>query len=207
MGIAGYGGAIDLGASYKLLKNLTLSAAVLDLGFISWSKSSTTMANANTAELTNIDLTKQDQLEKFASIVGSGEILNYDMLNLTVDETGSKSRKSWLASTLVFGAEYALLNNWLVVGALSTTRFTQPNTLTELTLSANIRPKNYFNLALSYSMIQSAGKSFGVAIKLGPLFVGTDYMFLGGNTKAVNGFLGVSIPLNKKKSSKQEGLH
>lgn len=38
MGIAGYGAAIDLGASYKLLDNLTVSAAILDLGFISWSK-------------------------------------------------------------------------------------------------------------------------------------------------------------------------
>ena len=50
--------------------------------------------------------------------------------------------------------------------------------MSELTLSANIRPKNYFNFAVSYSMIQSAGKSIGLALKLGPLFVGTDYMSL-----------------------------
>lgn len=41
LGIAGYGFGIDLGASYKILDNLTVSASVLDLGFISWSKSST----------------------------------------------------------------------------------------------------------------------------------------------------------------------
>lgn len=203
MGIAGYGAAIDLGASYKLFNNLTLSAAILDLGFISWSKESTTVANANSAGLKDMDLKNEEQLRKFADIVGGGEVLNYDMLNLQTDPTGAKSRKTWLNSTLVFGAEYALLNNWLVVGALSTTRFTKPKTLSELTLSANIRPKNYFNVALSYSMIQSAGKSFGVAVKLGPLFVGTDYMFFGSNTKTVNGFLGISIPLNKRKANKQ----
>jgi hypothetical protein len=71
----------------------------------------------------------------------------------------------------------------------------------ELTLSANIRPRNWFNLAASYSIIQSAGKSFGLAMKLGPLFVGTDYMFLGSNTKSVNAFLGISFPLGKKKAS------
>lgn len=203
MGIAGYGAAIDLGASYKILDNLTVSAAVLDLGFISWSKGSTTVASANSSDLENMDLTDRNQLDNFARIVSSGEVLNYDMLNLTTDPTGAKSRKTWLHSTMVFGAEYALLNNWLVVGALSTTRFTKPKAISELTLSANIRPKNYFNVALSYSMLQSAGKSFGLAVKLGPLFVGTDYMFLGSNTKTINGFLGISIPLNKRKANKQ----
>jgi hypothetical protein len=35
-------------------------------------------------------------------------------------------------------------------------------------------------------------------VKLGPLFVGTDYMFFGGNSKSVNGFLGISFPLGGK---------
>ncbi len=202
MGIAGYGAAIDLGASYKLLDNLTVSAALLDLGFISWSKGSTSMAKASTDGL-SFDSRNEGDIERFANIVSSGEILNYDMLHMEMDETGAKSRKTWLHSTMVFGAEYSLLNNWLVVGALSTTRFTKPKTMSELTLSANIRPKNYFNVAVSYSMLQSAGKSVGLALKLGPLFVGTDYMFFGNNTKCCNAFLGISIPLNKRKVSKQ----
>ena len=49
-GFAGYGGAIDLGVSYKLLDKLTLSASVLDLGFIKWSKSNTSIARANTEQ-------------------------------------------------------------------------------------------------------------------------------------------------------------
>lgn len=204
MGIAGYGAAIDLGASYKLLDNLTVSAAILDLGFISWSKGSTSIARANTDGL-KFDSNVPGDMEKFANIVSSGEVLNYDMLHMEMDETGAKSRKTWLNSTLVFGAEYALLNNWLVVGALSTTRFTKPKTMSELTFSANIRPKNYFNVAVSYSMIQSAGKSLGLALKLGPLFVGTDYMFFGNNTRCCNAFLGVSIPLNKRKACCKQG--
>ena len=40
-GAAGYGSAIDLGATYKILDNLTVSGAVIDLGFIRWSKHST----------------------------------------------------------------------------------------------------------------------------------------------------------------------
>ena len=71
--------------------------------------------------------------------------------------------------------------------------------LNELTFLATIRPKSWFNAALSYSPIQAGGKSFGLALKLGGLFIGTDYMYFGSNSKAVNGFIGLSIPLGKNK--------
>lgn len=118
------------------------------------------------------------------------------MYNLKEGE--AKSRKKSLSSTILIGGEYALLNNWLSVGALYTTRFVQPKAVSELTFSATVRPKNWLNAAISYSPIQSAGKSIGLALKLGPLFIGTDYMFFGSNTKTVNGFLGISFPLGGK---------
>lgn len=201
-GFAGYGAAIDLGLSYRLTKQLTLSASLLDLGFLKWSKKNTQVAKARANQ--EYDLMNDQDRNDFIGIVNSGEILNYDMLQMTVDENAAKDRNSKLTSTVVVGAEYALLNNWMVVGALFTSRFAQPKTLNELTFSANIRPKNYFNLSLSYSVLQAKGKTFGVAAKLGPLFIGTDYMFLGKNTKNVNGYIGLSIPLSKQKSSKSE---
>lgn len=73
-----------------------------------------------------------------------------------------------------------------------------------MTLSATVRPKSWFNAAVSYSPVQAGGKSFGLALKLGPVFVGTDYMYFGGNSKAVNGFLGISIPLGGSKPSIDE---
>lgn len=221
LGIAGYGFGIDLGASYKILDNLTVSASILDLGFISWSKSSTKIASANPepinlegstyAQMINPDDLQsvpnavnklQSDAENYMNLVTQGDVLNYDMLQLEVSDA-QESRKSRLASTVVVGAEYGLFNNKLAVGVLSTTRFVQPETLTELTFSANYRPKSWFNVAVSYSAIQSAGKSFGLGLKLGPLFVGTDYMFLGKNSNSVNGFVGVSIPLGGRKSSKE----
>ena len=219
MGIAGYGFGIDLGASYKIMDNLTVSASILDLGFISWSKSSTKIASANpdpidikgstyaamvdpaNPETSVMNAVKQlqDDTQGYMDRVTNGDVLDYDMLQLEVGDA-KESRKSRLASTLVLGAEYGFFNNKLAVGVLSTTRFVQPDALTELTFSANYRPKSWFNVALSYSAIQSAGKSFGLGLKLGPLFLGTDYMFLGKNSNTVNGFVGVSIPLGGRKS-------
>lgn len=225
MGIAGYGFGIDLGASYKIMDNLTVSASILDLGFISWSKGSTQVANTQAANInmlgsdyvagidpddipgsinaieTNMKKLQTDA-DGYMHRVSGGDVLDYEMLQLRTEEA-SKSRKSRLASTIVVGAEYGFFNNQLAVGALSTTRFVQPKALTELTFSANYRPKDWFNVALSYSVIQSAGKSFGLGLKLGPLFLGTDYMFLGKNSNSVSGFVGVSIPLGGRKANKQ----
>jgi len=203
------------------LDNLTVSASVLDLGFISWSKSSTKIASANPDPIdikgstytgminvndpqTVMNAVNQLQTDAqgYMDRVTNGDVLDYDMLQLEVGDA-KESRKSRLASTLVLGAEYGFFNNKLAVGVLSTTRFVQPDALTELTFSANYRPKSWFNVALSYSAIQSAGKSFGLGLKLGPLFVGTDYMFLGKNSNSVNGFVGVSIPLGGRKASKE----
>ena len=221
LGIAGYGFGIDLGASYKILDNLTVSASVLDLGFISWSKSSTKIASANPDPIDikgstyanmvdpnnpNTVMNAVNQLQNdaqgYMDRVTNGDVLDYDMLQLEVSDA-KESRKSRLAYTLVLCAEYGFFNNKLAVGVLSTTRFVQPDALTELTFSANYRPKSWFNVALSYSAIQSAGKSFGLGLKLGPVFVGTDYMFLGKNSNSVNGFVGVSIPLGGRKANKE----
>ena len=68
-------------------------------------------------------------------------------------------------------------------------------------LGLSVVPSLYawFNIAASYSPIQAGGKSFGLALKLGALFLGTDYMYFGNSSKAVNAFIGLSIPLGKSR--------
>jgi hypothetical protein len=104
----------------------------------------------NVDDLTSNDLGKitdamtklQTEAEKYYNRAGSnGDIIDYDMLQMEAKDA-DKSRKSRLASTLVLGAEYGFFNNKLAVGVLSTTRFVQPDALTELTFSANYRPKD-----------------------------------------------------------------
>ncbi|MDR3217827.1 MAG: DUF5723 family protein [Dysgonamonadaceae bacterium] len=192
-GIAGYGGAIDLGASYRVLNNLTLSAAVTDLGFISWSKNGTNIISSETERY----YTKENYQEFLDAIEGS-ELINYDLFGFQ-HEDQTKSRTTSLYSTIAVGAEYSFVNDIFAVGLLSTTWMLKPETLTELTINGAIRPVSWFNMALSYSLIQNGGSTFGAAVKLGPLFAGTDYMYLGENTKAANVFVGITVPLGKKK--------
>ena len=213
-GISGYGLAVDLGATYQVLDNLLVTAAVTDLGFISWGKSNAQKIeiNANqtynlnygngttdvtTLTLANYDQSKEHDLYDFAKKVSSNEIVNFDMLEMK--ETEGESYTTSLYSTIAIGAQYALLDNKLLVGALYTGHIAKPKTINELTLTGSYNLSSLLNLSLSYSMIQSLGKSFGLGVKVGPLYAGTDYMFLGGNTKCANALVGLSIPLGKGK--------
>ena len=128
------------------------------------------------------------------------DFLNLDRFNLRENNAAVQSSKTRLASTIVLAGEYGFFENKLAVGAIYTTRFVEPKTQNELTFSATYRPKNWFNAAISYSPVQAGGKSLGLGLKLGSLFLGTDYMFFGNNSKSVNGFIGISIPLGAKKS-------
>ena len=190
-GVAGSGFGVDFGASYKLLDNLTLSAAVLDLGFLKWNSKNTTIATVEGGE--NVEITP-DNYDKYIG----GEILSLERFDFKKQEDVDYKSKTKLATTILLAGEYSLLNNKLSVGAMYTSRFVQPKTLNELTLSATFRPSNALNAAISYSPILAGGKSIGLALKLGPVFLGTDYMYFGGNSKSVNGFIGLSIPLGGK---------
>lgn len=191
LGIAGSGFGIDLGASYKVWDNLTVSASILDLGFLKWKESETTVATVSGEAHETIDASNYDRY------IG-GDFLSFERFDFEEGSPEKVKTKNRLYSTLLLAGEYGLLNNKLSVGAMYTARFAEPKTLNELTFLATFRPKNWLNAAISYSPIQASGKSIGLAVKLGPLFVGTDYMFFGGNSKSVNGFLGISFPLGGK---------
>ena len=197
MGISGTGFGIDLGASYKIWDNLTVSASVLDLGFLNWKESETTVATVTGNENVTIDENNYDRY------IG-GDFLSVERFDFKKGSTENVKNKTRLYSTVLIAGEYGLLNNKLSVEAMYTARFVEPKTLNELTFSATLRPANWLNAAISYSPILASGKSIGVAVKLGPLFVGTDYMFLGRNSKTVNGFVGISLPLGGKPSASSE---
>lgn len=198
MGVTGMGAAVDLGVDYRVNDAVSLSAAINDLGFISWSGDHTVRAHANTDDL-HYDSSNPGDLLRFADVVSTGEVLNLDMMRLHIDQQKSKSRTTKLSSVLALGAQYRLVNNKLGLGLLFTQRFAQLiGNGSELTMAVNYHPRSLVDLAVSYSPIRCGGSSFGLALKLGPLMLGTDYMYLGKGTKCCNALVGLSIPLGKR---------
>lgn len=192
-GIAGVGMGIDFGATYKLCDNVTLSAALLDLGFIRWRSGVTTVASIDEDVRVKID---RDNYMNYLNT----DFMDLKRFNMLEDKDAIASYTTKLSSTFILAGEYGLLNDKLSLGAMYSAYFVHPKTLSEVTLSATLHPKSWCDFALSYSPVQVGGKSFGLAFKLGPVFFGTDYVYFGNNSRASNVFLGVSFPLGKTKS-------
>lgn len=200
MGIAGIGAGFDIGVAGQVIDGLTLSAAVVDVGFINWSKGATTVAQSNT-EVQTFDSSNLDDVGQFFGIMGTSKALNFDLLRLNIDENAAKSRTTRLNTSLVLGADYSFSGNKLSVGLLYTNYFARITNESELTMSVNYKPSNLVGLTASYSPMLCGGQSFGFGIKLGPLFVGTDYMFTGMKTKCCNALFGLSIPLGRRQDN------
>ena len=156
-GIGGYGVGFDLGAVYKMddyVEGLTLSAALLDLGFIKWNNGLKAKMQHNYTfkgfenpiavkpgegepgdiddELDNLG----DQFEEFIKFYDDGTV---------------KSRTTKLATTMNIGAEYVLpYYKNLKFGLLSSTHFNKPFTWSEARLSANVAPVRWFEASVNY---------------------------------------------------------
>ncbi len=183
-GIGGYGAGADFGATYQLREDLTLSASVLDLGFISW-KNNLKGATHNDEPFifdgfNNIAVKPEDGDPN--SVDTQFDNTRDDLEDLTkfYDE-GKSSRTTMLATTVNLGAEYILpFYDKLSVGLLSTTRINKPYTWTKAMLAANVRPLHWLDASVNYSY-STFGSSLGWILNLHPkgftFFVGSDYMF------------------------------
>ena len=180
-GVGGYGAAVDLGLEFKVTERLLLYASVVDLGFISWSKSSSEV------------YTSRNTVQTYEK--PNADILDFETFALK--DGVKKARKTQLAPTVTAGGELGFFNDKLGLGILSVTFYGEYEKYSELMAIATFRPTSLFNVSASYSLLQGAD-TFGLALKLGPVMVGTDYMFLGENTKQVNAYFGLSIPLARK---------
>jgi len=191
-GMGGFGAAIDMGVVYTPIPVLQLSAAVNDLGFISWKKSASNVLSSETHR----DYYYANRRE-FLDITDNTDLINYELFGVEYEEQ-TKSRTTSLYTSINLGADLSLMDGLLDIGLLSTNRIMKPKIQSEVTISAGICPMSWLNAAISYSVIQSYGRTFGFAVKLGPLFAGTDYMYLSRKSEITSAFIGIAIPLGGK---------
>lgn len=109
LGIAGSGFGIDLGASYKVWDNLTVSTSILDLGSLKWKESETTVATVIRGDDVTIDSTNYDRY------IG-GDFLSFERFDFKEGSPEKVKTKTRLYSTLLLAGEYGLLNNKVSVG-------------------------------------------------------------------------------------------
>lgn len=208
MGVGGYGGAIDLGAVYKF-EDFRFSFGLTDLGFISYKKDNVKVARADgSVSFTGFDGLNIGDSNKIEGLDGAIDNLKDDLLTMAeFHEIASESKNRFLRTTISAGVEYILWDDKFTAGLLSTTRFGAPRVTTELTLSANLRPVNWFAFSASYSFIASQFGSIGWGLHFTPkwglnLFLGGDYIplrvtpqFIPVKDANFNFYFGLSVPI------------
>lgn len=213
-GIGGFGLGIDLGAEYRVMEGLKVSAAVNDLGFINWSnnwllkqrKESFTFDGFHDIQINDnngISIDDQvddykDQLSDFTSFENKGD-------------QGSSS--SMLAATINLGAEYQLpMYEPLTFGLLGQHHFAGSYSWTEGRLSANWSPLSWLNGGVNFG-VNNFTTSAGWVINIHPkgynFFIGMDHI-LGKQTKEfiplssnANIAIGMSITWGGSKKSEK----
>lgn len=169
---SGYGTGIDLGAVYSLSDRINLSASIVDLGFIKWTKN---VRNINYG----IDYTF-DGVAQISSSQGSNSLKNVyshlttesylvDSLTNAIQTSANQSisNNSYFTGTtckLNLGVEYDLLHNLFSLGLLSRTFIFKKSVSEELTTSINAHPVNWFNASASYSLVNGRFGTIGAGI-------------------------------------------
>lgn len=196
-GVSGFGLGIDLGATYKLNDDWNFSAALLDLGFISWSND---MQARNISDQFIFDGFHDAEVSKSSpnSFKNQGQAYSDQMAEFAnlQDQGDQGGRTTGIGTTLNVGAEYTLpMYRQLSFGLLSSTRFQGEYSWTEARLSANWEPLNWLDGGMSLG-VGSFGASAGWLVNIHPkgfnFFIGMDHI-LGKQSKEF-------IPLSSKAS-------
>ena len=159
----GYGAALDFGFTYKPIENLQISAAIVDLGFIYWTKASkyscaidTTFEGAGRIDYG--DAKYKDESGNFSTeILGDTIVSNLkNLLNgIKFSGKGKKGRARMISARLNVGLDANFWENRIGIGVVSATRLYDARLYEEVTFGVAFRPVNWFNIAASYSLLNN----------------------------------------------------
>ena len=197
---AGYGFALDLGATYDILPNLQASLAVTDLGFISWSKKNSVMGvSTQETEFTGATVPEN----------ASEPVPDFDLEMLKFNQVDGRSTTKMLRASVNAGLEYEVWRHKIGIGLLYTARVWEYKTMHNITGSVNFHPVRWFTVSGSYSVIDNRGGAVGLALNLCPnwinFFIGTDVLitkhtpqFVPVRQSIMNVTLGIGVPIGKR---------
>ena len=152
--------AVDAGIHYTPMDKLTLSASLLDLGFIRWKQNTYNISQdvEYIYDGIEVDLGETDSI--FNNFRDSIE-------NTFVFTSSEKPYTSFLSAKLYVGGKYQIIPE-ISVGLLSRTEMFKGRFREQLTLSANFYPIKEVSASLSYTVMNKTFNNFGFGLSLKP---------------------------------------
>lgn len=192
---SGKGMSFDVGLTFKPLNFLTLSAAMIDFGSITWDAANISQAKSNgTFTYSGADLSGGESASMSDQLTS--------MMNLQ-EYTDVQAYTTKLTTKINVGLEAGMLNNHVTLGLLSQTGISEFGNYQDYMASLNLKPGSLLQMALSYSLLHGEMSSFGAALNLKFLlfnvFVAADYIPLKVNPSF--------IPINNSYFNLQTGFN
>jgi hypothetical protein len=156
------GFAVDLGLIYRPIDNLTISASLLDVGFIRWRNYTYNISQdlEYMCEGVELDISRRDSIfEDFLDTLENTFVLN--------NVNGEDPYTSFLGAKLYVGGKYQIIEE-ISVGLLSRTEIFKGRIREQLTLSANFYPIKEIAASLSYSIMNRSFNNFGIGLSFKP---------------------------------------
>ncbi len=186
-GLGGFGLAVDLGGVYKINDDFTVSAALIDLGFIGWSNNMQAVNRQNSFEFNGFhdiaihdeDANGNTKPNAFDSQTDKYSDQLADFANLS-DDGDQGGRSTGIGATLNVGCEYSLPSyRNLKFGLLSSSRINGKYSWTECRVSANVAPLKWIDGGVNFA-VNSYTASFGWVANFHPkgfnVFIGMDHI-------------------------------
>ncbi|MEI8272135.1 MAG: DUF5723 family protein [Paludibacter sp.] len=179
---AGIGLAIDLGVTYKPIKNLTLAVGINDLGYMKWNASSITRGLASSDVVfngfSNVDVSNVNLQGQIDTLVnGLTNIAKFKQA-ATVNDISESIPYNIKAS-----AEYSIFGNDkhdILVGVLFHSYNSKSYSVNELVAALTLKPLSWFTLSGTCSLLNQDFNRYGVALKISPrrinLYIASDFI-------------------------------
>ncbi|MDE5637344.1 MAG: hypothetical protein K2I43_04905, partial [Alistipes sp.] len=208
-GPAGYGAAIDLGATYDVLENLQVSLAVNDLGFISWKKSAAYNFATTSQTITFGGVDVDVEGDGAGGVQTSTGDVDFSLEDMKFMQGESRGATRMVRATVNAGVEYEVWRHKVGLGLLYHARMGGYKSSHNLTASVNFHPVRWFTLTPSYTFNNNSAHAVGLALNLCPnwinLFLATDMLlsrhgryFIPYKQSRMNFTFGVGVPIGRR---------
>ncbi|MCG8411211.1 MAG: DUF5723 family protein [Bacteroidales bacterium] len=168
LSLQNFGLGIDLGATYKPINKLLLSASIIDLGYIKWNEKNVTKLDLKgTHSFRGFDFSEDiaDNDDNGGDNQSFSDIT--DSIKNSFDIAPQhESYKTFLSTKIYIGASY-YISPKVDFGFLSRTYFYNQSVSQSFTLSTNVRPIRGVSASLTYSIIDNTFNNLGFGLILG----------------------------------------
>jgi hypothetical protein len=191
--------ALDLGVTYKVAEKISMSASIIDLGYISWKN------DVRNYELKKLEYTFNgiDASKVLTDTANVMKKITDTLTNTFKTEQSNTAYSTGLATRFYVGGNY-YFNKYFTAGVLWYSQFVRNQYRPALVLSTTVNVKSWLSASVNYGMYANSYSNvgFGLSLRSGPLqfYVLTDNIlapFNLGGTRTASLSLGLNLVLGK----------